>query len=62
MRAVHSGADPRPAVDRALALQAPPGEDPVTWLVLALAAQVDPGVPLEQRLPWVDNNNGRAVS
>lgn len=41
------------AVDRVLAARQPAGEDPVTWLVAALAVQVDPSVPLEQRAAWV---------
>ncbi|MBP2370260.1 hypothetical protein [Pseudonocardia parietis] len=45
----------RTAIDRALTIPQPAGEDPVVWLAGALAAQINPAVPLAQRIPWTEN-------
>lgn len=45
----------RRAIDRALTIPQPPGEDPVVWLAGALASQINPAVPLAQRIPWTEN-------
>lgn len=45
----------RAAIDRALTIPQPPGEDPVVWLAGALASQINPAVPLAQRIPWTEN-------
>lgn len=42
------------AVEEVLAFRPPHGIDPVMALVIALAAQINPNVPVEDRLAWVN--------
>lgn len=44
----------RDAIDHALTIEQPPGEDPVVWLVTALAAQVNPEATPSERLGWIN--------